>query len=113
MLVLVGSQDSIAFTHSLLPIVTLSLVIIHFIQIRKQGISGPLYHPKIRGPVTLLTKKSCCCFFTNPWKGLVSPLRGEHVTLTPLGVKPAPKGAGQRKEATILATILAKTLPQN
>ena len=26
----------------LLPIVTLSLVIIHFIQIRKQGISGPL-----------------------------------------------------------------------
>ena len=27
----------------LLPIVTLSLVIIHFIQIRKQGISGPLW----------------------------------------------------------------------
>ena len=26
----------------LLPIITLSLVIIHFIQIRKQGISGPL-----------------------------------------------------------------------
>ena len=76
--------------------------------------SGPLYHPKIRGSGdTFDQKKKVLLFFTNPFQGLVSPRRGEHVTFNPVGVKPAPKGAGQRKEATILATILAKTLPQN
>ena len=66
----------------LLPIVTLSLVIIHFIHFIQTSItenatkigSGPLYHPKIWGPVTLLTKK-VVVFLTNPFQGLVSPRR--------------------------------------
>ena len=56
---------------------------------------------------TILTKinlKISFVFLPTPSRGWYHP-SGEHVTFTQ-GVKPAPKGAGQRKDA-----ILAKTQP--
>ena len=79
--------------------------------------SGPLYHPKIRGPVTLLTKNKVVVFFYQPLEGVGITPKGEHVTFNPRWGLNRPEGSRSKKRctmlATILATILAKTLPQN